>query len=124
MRRKVIGIIFLFVLIAPAFAAPATKDDIKQLIHYMDKRFEAVDRRFEDMQKHMDKRFDMMMWFIGTLTVLGTGVVSYMISRINRQDSRIDGVEIRTQHVDLSALLRDLRQADPAIKKGLKEILK
>ncbi len=38
----------------------ATKEDIKELIHQMDKRFEAVDKRFEAMQQQMDKRFEAM----------------------------------------------------------------
>jgi len=38
----------------------ATKEDIKELILQMDKRFEAVDKRFEAMQQQMDKRFDAM----------------------------------------------------------------
>ena len=36
----------------------ATKNDIELLVKMMDKRFEAVDKRFEDMQKSMDKRFE------------------------------------------------------------------
>ncbi|MHA1732593.1 MAG: hypothetical protein ACTSU5_11670 [Promethearchaeota archaeon] len=36
----------------------ATRDDIKELIAEMDKRFEAVDRRFEALQKEMDRRFE------------------------------------------------------------------
>jgi len=38
----------------------ATKDDIKELIQEMDKRFEVVDKRFEAMQKQMDQRFEAM----------------------------------------------------------------
>lgn len=36
----------------------ATRDDIKELIREMDKRFEAVDKHFEAMQQQMDKRFE------------------------------------------------------------------
>jgi hypothetical protein len=36
----------------------ATRDDIKDLIHEMDKRFEQVEKRFEAMQAQMDKRFE------------------------------------------------------------------
>ena len=36
----------------------ATKNDIELLVKMMDKRFEAVDKKFEDMQKTMDKRFE------------------------------------------------------------------
>ena len=30
----------------------------EDLLNYMDRRFEAVDRRFEDLLKYMDKRFE------------------------------------------------------------------
>lgn len=51
----------------------------------IDKRFEAVDKRFEDMQKNMDKRFDMLMWFIGLLTVLSTATIGYIVNRMGRR---------------------------------------
>ena len=138
MVKLVTAFIVFFLLSHSIFTEPASKEDIRQLIHHIDKRFEAidkrfeavdkrfeaVDKRFEDMQKSMDKRFDMLMWFIGILTVLSTAALSYMIARINRQDDRLSNAESRFQHVDLSTFLRDLREADPAIKKGLKEILK
>ncbi|MHA1648406.1 MAG: hypothetical protein ACTSVL_12625 [Promethearchaeota archaeon] len=38
----------------------ATKEDIKELIREMDKRFESMDKRFEAMQIQMDKRFESM----------------------------------------------------------------
>ncbi|MEX2728258.1 MAG: hypothetical protein Q6353_013460, partial [Candidatus Sigynarchaeum springense] len=42
----------------------ATREDIKELIREMDKRFEAMqqqmDKRFEAMQQQMDKRFEAM----------------------------------------------------------------
>ena len=38
---------------------------IHQVIHSMDKRFEQVDKRFEDMQHYMDKRFNQLTWMIG-----------------------------------------------------------
>ncbi|MGC8962272.1 MAG: hypothetical protein ACP5K1_07545, partial [Candidatus Bathyarchaeia archaeon] len=39
----------------------ATKEDIKMVLDFMDKRFNAVDKRFEDINKRfeaMDKRFE------------------------------------------------------------------
>lgn len=69
-------IIFLILLTVFSFAN-ITKEDVRKiikeenmlLIHYIDKRFDAiqkemdtrfkaVDKRFESMQKQMDKRFD------------------------------------------------------------------
>jgi hypothetical protein len=41
----------------------ATKEDLKMLLEFMEKRFEAVDKRFEDMSKRfeaIDKRFEDM----------------------------------------------------------------
>ena len=39
----------------------ATKEDLKMLLEFMEKRFEAVDKRFEDVNKRfeaIDKRFE------------------------------------------------------------------
>ena len=42
----------------------ATKDDIKLLINLIDKRFEAVDKRFEDLIHYIDKRFEDLIHYI------------------------------------------------------------
>jgi hypothetical protein len=73
--KKVIIILFF---ILNLFAEPATKEDIKDLIRNMDKRFdmmvtmmrennrqidkrlEQIDRRFADMKHYSDKRFEEM----------------------------------------------------------------
>ena len=55
---------------------------IKQILVQMDKRFDAVDKRFESMQVQMDKRFDaltrridrFMIWSFG-ITVSSAGVI-------------------------------------------------
>ena len=71
---KYATMIIIFILsVTSIMASPnnATKDDIKLLIHQMDKRFEQmdkrferVDKRFETMQTQMDKRFDMNMYIM------------------------------------------------------------
>ncbi|MHA1696087.1 MAG: hypothetical protein ACTSXT_03480 [Candidatus Helarchaeota archaeon] len=38
----------------------ATREDIKEIIDIMNKRFEEVNKHFESMQKQMDKRFESM----------------------------------------------------------------
>jgi len=38
----------------------ATKEDVKMLIDFMEKRFEAIDKRFEDLKSYSDKRFEDM----------------------------------------------------------------
>ncbi len=44
-------------IIAALSGVIATRDDIKDLIGEMDKRFGEMDKRFEAMQKQMDQRF-------------------------------------------------------------------
>lgn len=36
----------------------------EDLVHYMDKRFEAVDKRFEDLLHHMDQRFEDLIHYV------------------------------------------------------------
>ncbi len=51
-----------------------------------DKRFEAMDKRFEDMQKNMDKRFEDMQ--------------KYMDKRFEAVDKRFEAVDKRFEAVD------------------------
>ena len=61
--KYIIQILILSTLLFSA-SEVATKDDIKTLIQYMDKKFEAMqhnmDKRFESNQHNMDKRFESM----------------------------------------------------------------
>ena len=52
------------------------RGEMKALREDMDKRFEAVDRRFEEMRKDMDKRFASTQWLIGT----GIALLAAMIA--------------------------------------------
>ncbi|MEM3571006.1 MAG: hypothetical protein QW589_03645 [Candidatus Bathyarchaeia archaeon] len=36
----------------------ATKEDIKMLLEFMEKRFEDINKRFEDLRNYSDKRFE------------------------------------------------------------------
>jgi len=50
------------------------------LLHQMDRRFEQVDKRFEDIIHHMDKRFNLLTWVIGGgFTV----IISILITLLN-----------------------------------------
>ena len=48
----------------------------EDLIHQMDKRFEAVDKRFDDLIHHMDKRFSGVQWVIGLGFTLMAGLMA------------------------------------------------
>ena len=53
--KKLILTIFLLFTTTNLFAIT---EDTKVIIDLMNKQFEQVDKRFEDMQKQMDKRFE------------------------------------------------------------------
>ena len=64
--------------------------EIKNLREDMNKRFEAVDKRFEDMYKYMDKRFEdmykymdkrfaMLQWFMGLGFTLVITLITILI---------------------------------------------
>ena len=59
--KYIINILILNIFLLSSEAV-ATKNDIKMLIQYMDKRFESaqhnMDKRFDLMQHNMDKRFE------------------------------------------------------------------
>jgi len=42
----------------------------------VDKRFEQVDKRFEDLRNDMNRRFSMLMWFIGIGFTLFTTIIT------------------------------------------------
>lgn len=50
MKKIVIILLFTFLSLFAKGSDVATKDDIKMLIHAMDKRFEQVDKRLDFMQ--------------------------------------------------------------------------
>ena len=52
------------------------RGEMKALREDMDKRFEAVDRRFAEMREDMDKRFISTQWLIGT----GIALLAAMIA--------------------------------------------
>ena len=44
-----------------------------------DKRFEDMNKRFEDMQKYMNKRFNMLTWIMGGGFTIAFGALSFLI---------------------------------------------
>ena len=46
------------------------------LIGYLDRRFEAVDTRFEDLIESTDKRFNTLTWMIGVGFVVVTSLTT------------------------------------------------
>ena len=56
-------------------AQEETKSDIRILIEVLKQGFENMNRRFEDLQRYMDKRFDMMFKFMS----LGFSIITILI---------------------------------------------
>lgn len=102
----------LFLLLAlrftPSYAEPASKDDIKLLIHQMDKRFEQV-----------DKRLDLILWVVGLATVFTTGVLSFLILRIQRIED-----QNRSGAIKFSDFVEMIHTTSPQEKKIIKDMLK
>ncbi len=111
--------VMLFVLLAvrftPSYAESATKDDIKLVIHQMDKRFEQVDKRFEQV----DKRLDLILWVIGLATIFTTGVLSFLILRMQRIED-----QNRSGAIKCSDFVEMIHTISPQEKKIIKDLLK
>ena len=54
-------------------------EQVDKRFEQVDKRFEQVDKRFDAMQHQMDKRFNMLQWFIG----LGFAGISVLMGLLN-----------------------------------------
>ena len=110
-------------------AESATKDDIKSILrelqaltHQIDKRFEQIDKRFEQIDKRfeqIDKRFDLLLWVIGLATVFTTGVLSYLILRLQRLED-----ERHTFSLKFSDFVEMIHVASPQEKKIIRDLLK
>ena len=101
-----------------------TQGDLKQLIHYMDKRFEQIDKRFE----MVDKRLDDLKYFMLVLIGISTSIISYFLFRINRYEDkieeRIEESIKEKNNIDLDKFIIALKKSDPDTKKLLKEAIK
>ena len=69
----------------------------KQLRSEMNQRFEAIDQRFETLESQMNQRFDDTKWFlgimIGTLLVINTGVLGYVLKRQGHIETSLETVK-------------------------------
>ncbi|MHA1721218.1 MAG: hypothetical protein ACTSXK_16995, partial [Promethearchaeota archaeon] len=80
----------------------ATKEDIKDVIREMDKRFEAIqiqmDKRFEAMDKHfeaMDKRFEAMDKRFEAMDKRFEAIQIQMNKRFEAMDKRFEAIQIQ-----------------------------
>jgi hypothetical protein len=86
----------------------ATKEDIKDLIEIMDKRFESMDKRFESVQEQLDKRFESMDKRFESMDRRFESMdrrFESMIETINRgfEEARKDREELRTYITTISS---------------------
>ncbi len=68
------------------------RGDIKRL----EQRFEAVDKKFDALERQMNQRFDDIKWFlgvmIGTLLVINTGVLGYVLKRQGSMEKSLETI--------------------------------
>ncbi len=85
----------------------------------MDKRFEQVDKRFEDMQKYMDKRFDTIFIFLSFITTIILAAIAYLI-----KDRKVVDIMAKDLKVEVERIDNSLKQkADKKIVEKLIEII-
>lgn len=96
----------------------ATKGDLKQMLQYLEKRFEQVDKRFEQF----DKRFDDLKYYLTDLIALATAALGYLILRVMKQEEKVSRLE--THRIDARDIASALFIADAETKKKLREALK
>ena len=76
-ETKVLGALSLglaFTVFASYFEE--MRSDMNMRFEQVDKRFEQVDKRFEDLRSDMNRRFSMLMWFIGIGFTLVTTIIT------------------------------------------------
>lgn len=64
-----------------------TKQDIREIISHMDKRFEDMNKRFEDLIHYVDSRFEevnrritLLQWIVGLIGGVSlTGIISILV---------------------------------------------
>ncbi len=58
----------------------ATKSDLKLLMEMMDKRFEAMEKRFEDLVHYTDKKFDILLKVIFSFNIpILIGIIALLL---------------------------------------------
>jgi len=78
---------------AKMFEKLATKEDLKMLIEMFNKRFEAIDKRFENMQRYMEKRFE-------AIDKRFENMQRYMEKRFEAIDKRFEDMNKRFEAID------------------------
>jgi hypothetical protein len=85
---------------------PLTKGDFKIFVEMINKRFEAIDKRFEDMQKYMDKRFEDIYWILG---IGFPAVIAFSLflfrEIIRRFEKRFEAIDKRFEETQAILLL-------------------
>ena len=115
--------IFIFTFVCFIYASDnvATKDDIKNLIHYMDKRFEQIDKRFEQIDRRfdqVDKRLDFHEKLIYILMGL---VFASPFLAIYLKDRREEYMQKMLDNIKaILFVLRELASEDEKLAKKLK----
>ena len=136
MKKIILSILLLFSLVCAKDNDVATKDDIRmlseqmdkrfeQIQHYMDKRFEQMDKRFEQMQHNMDKRFDDQMSFLYLITTIFTtftiGVIGFALWDRNTIVSKAkDDIEKNSKLTQLIEALKELSKKGKELENVLR----
>ena len=132
MKKIIVILLFTFLSLFAKGSDIATKDDIKMLIHTIDKRFEQIDKRLEQidkrlelMQKEMDKRFeqvDKRLDFMQNILYALMGLIfASPFVAIYLRDKREEELNRKFELLkDVVFALKELAQNDEKVAKALK----
>jgi len=124
MLKQIIISVFLFfsLFVGSLFAQPATKEDIRIVRDDIKILIQQMDKRFESMEKSIEQRFNMLMWFIGILTTLPTVSIAYIVKRQERNEENFR--EFKEVHLTPHDFIQTIRLMNPEEKKELKQLLR
>ncbi len=124
MLKQIIISVFLFfsLFVGSLFAEPATKEDIRIVRDDIKILIQQMDKRFESMEKSIEQRFNMLMWFIGILTTLSTVSIAYIVKRQERNEDNFR--EFKEGHISPAEFIHTIRLMNPEEKKELKQLLR
>ncbi|MDH4200914.1 MAG: hypothetical protein OEV66_11125 [Spirochaetia bacterium] len=120
----------LLAILLPSSAAYSAESDIlreiKNLREDTASQFKTLreDTKSEiiTLREDMDKRFNLLMWFIGLWIPLSMAVVGYILQCLNRHDDRF--FEISKKTIEAEDMISAINRASPETRKRLKEALK
>ena len=93
---------------------------MKEFKDAVDKRFEQIDRRFEEFRIYVDKRFEQMMTFLWILSAVFVGIVAVTIA-FALLDRRTMMRPLEDKIHQFISLLKEIAKTDEKVAEALRK---